>query len=87
MIIPNEPETRLHPDLLPLLVRLIEQAARRSQVVTSHAAELVFVLEADADCARIILEKDLGESVVRNSRHPNGRGPSLSSTCAFPNAR
>lgn len=88
LIIPNEPEARLHPDLLPLLARLIEQAARRAQVVVvSHAAELVFVLEADAACARIILEKDLGESVVRNSTPPEWTGPSRSSTCAFPNAR
>ena len=38
----NEPETSLHPDLLPPLGRLIAQAAKRSQiVVVSHALALL----------------------------------------------
>lgn len=39
LLVLNEPETSLHPDLLPALGRLIAQAAQRSQViVVSHAA-------------------------------------------------
>jgi predicted ATPase len=39
LMILNEPETSLHPDLLPPLARLIAQAAQRTQViVVSHAA-------------------------------------------------
>lgn len=77
LMILNEPETSLHPDLLPPLARLIEQAASRSQVVVvSHAAALVSALEADADCAQIVLEKDLGETVVRNSTPPEWTWPS-----------
>ena len=38
LMVLNEPETSLHPDLLPPLARLIVQAAKRSQaVVVSHA--------------------------------------------------
>jgi predicted ATPase len=41
-VILNEPETSLHPDLLPPLARLIAQAAKTSQViVVSHAAALL----------------------------------------------
>jgi len=77
LMILNEPETSLHPDLLPPLARLIEQAARRSQVVVvSHAAALVSALEADADCAQIVLEKELGETVVSNSTPPQWTWPS-----------
>ena len=77
LMILNEPETSLHPDLLPPLARLIEQAASRSQVVVvSHAAALVSALEADADCTQIVLEKDLGETVVRNSTPPEWTWPS-----------
>jgi predicted ATPase len=77
LMILNEPETSLHPDLLSPLARLIEQAASRSQVVVvSHAAALVSALEADADCAQIVLEKELGETVVRNSRPPEWTWPS-----------
>jgi len=38
LMVLNEPETSLHPDLLPALARLITRAASRSQVwVVSHA--------------------------------------------------
>ncbi|TQM64758.1 AAA family ATPase [Humibacillus xanthopallidus] len=42
LLVLNEPETSLHPDLLPPLARLIRAAAERSQVmVVSHSARLV----------------------------------------------
>ena len=66
LMILNEPETSLHPDLLPSLARLIVQAAERSQVmVVSHAPVLVAALEAAADSTQIVLEKQLGETVVK----------------------
>src|ERR1700682_6507233 len=50
LMILNEPETSLHPDLLPPLARLIAQASRQSQViVVSHAQMLVSALAAEAD--------------------------------------
>jgi predicted ATPase len=65
LLVLNEPETSLHPDLLPALGRLIARAAQRSQVfVVSHASRLVASLEAQADCQSITLEKELGETRV-----------------------
>lgn len=67
LMILNEPETSLHPDLLPALARLIAQAAKRSQVVVvSHAAALIDDLEAAAEVTRIVLEKHLGETRVQD---------------------
>ena len=77
LMILNEPETSLHPDLLPPLARLIKQAASRSQVlVVSHAAALVSALEVDADCTPIVLEKELGETAVRDGTPPLWSWPS-----------
>jgi predicted ATPase len=60
----NEPETSLHPDLLPPLARPIAPSAKRSQiVVVSHAAPLVAGLGSAGDVKRIELEKELGEAL------------------------
>jgi predicted ATPase len=73
----NEPETSLHPELLPPLARLIAQASKQSQVVVvSHASALVSALEADADCRQIVLEKQLGETLVRDNTPPDWTWPS-----------
>src|SRR5437879_8463113 len=45
LMVLNEPETSLHPDLLPALARLIARAAKRSQiVVVTHASRLITAL-------------------------------------------
>ncbi len=63
LLVLNEPETSLHPDLLPALGRLIASAAERSQVlVVTHAAKLIGVLEEQAECNAIRLEKEFGET-------------------------
>lgn len=65
MMVLNEPETSLHPDLLPALARLIRHAAQHCQVwVVSHAPRLVAVLEEDEACHSIRLEKDLGQTLM-----------------------
>ncbi|WFF40173.1 ATP-binding protein [Salinicola endophyticus] len=65
LMVLNEPETSLHPDLLPALGRLIVRASRETQVwVVSHAPRLVAALERDAQCNAIALEKTLGESAI-----------------------
>lgn len=67
LLVLNEPESSLHPDLLPALGRLIVQAARHSQVVVvSHAMRLIAALEAaeDVDVRSIVLEKELGETRI-----------------------
>jgi predicted ATPase len=70
LMILNEPETSLHPDLLPPLARLIGRASKHTQViVVSHAADLVSALEKTG-ARRIILEKRLGETVVPDEERP-----------------
>jgi predicted ATPase len=66
LMVLNEPETSLHPDLLPALGRLISRAARDTQVwVVSHASRLIATLREDAECNAVELDKELGESVIR----------------------
>jgi predicted ATPase len=65
LMVLNEPETSLHPDLLPALARLISAASARSQiVVVSHAQPLIHELERAQGCRRLHLEKDFGETVL-----------------------
>lgn len=65
LMVLNEPETSLHPDLLPSLARLIAQAATQSQVwVVSHASRLVAALNETKDCNAIVLDKPHGETEV-----------------------
>ncbi len=65
LMVLNEPETSLHPDLLPALARLIVQASARSQVwVVSHAARLIAALEQAPACHTLRLEKELSETHV-----------------------
>jgi predicted ATPase len=73
----NGPETSLHPDLLPPLARLIAQASKRSQIiVVSHAPALVSALAAETGCVQIVLEKQLGETIVRDNGMPAWTWPS-----------
>jgi len=65
LLVLNEPETSLHPDLLPPLGRLIASAAERSQVlVVTHAAKLIEALEEQDDCNSVRLEKEFGETKI-----------------------
>lgn len=67
LMILNEPETSLHPDLLPALARLIAQAAQQTQVwVVSHAPRLIAALKEAPHCATIRLTKELGETVIED---------------------
>ena len=65
LLVLNEPETSLHPDLLPALGRLIIRAAEQTQVwVVSHASRLIASLEAHKECNSISLNKDFGETII-----------------------
>jgi len=65
LLVLNEPETSLHPDLLPPLARLIARAAERSQIVAvSHAPRMIAALEEQRGCNCIALEKELGETCI-----------------------
>jgi len=61
----NEPETSLHPDLLGALGRLIARAAERTQIiVVTHSKPLISSLSEQAGCNSIMLEKTFGETVI-----------------------
>jgi predicted ATPase len=64
LMVLNEPETSLHPDLLKPLARLIVSAAERTQVVVvTHAAPLIESLN-QCGCTSIVLEKEFGETKI-----------------------
>ncbi|GHF66238.1 putative ATPase [Amycolatopsis bartoniae] len=66
LLVLNEPETSLHPDLLPALAALILTAAQRTQlVVVTHSRVLVRALE---EASVVELEKEFGATV------PAGQG-------------
>ena len=65
LMVLNEPETSLHPDLLPALARLIARAAKQTQViVVSHAPPLNEALLQQAGCHHVELRKEHGETVA-----------------------
>jgi predicted ATPase len=65
LLVLNEPETSLHPDLLPALGRLIAQTSARAQIViVSHAPGLIDALQQLPECHSITLEKKFGETAI-----------------------
>lgn len=70
LLVLNEPETSLHPDLLAPLGQLISAAAGRTQVITvTHSASLIDALgraahQAGTELTAIELTKDFGETMV-----------------------
>lgn len=69
LMVLNEPETSLHPDLLPALARLIIRASEQCQVwVVSHARRLISALQEDPECNCIVLEKTLGQTGIVGQR-------------------
>jgi predicted ATPase len=65
LLVLNEPETSLHPDLLPALAALIATAAHRTQiVVVTHSQPLLRAIAALGETALLELEKDFGATVL-----------------------
>ena len=65
LLVLNEPENSLHPDLLAPLERLIAAVAERTQVwVVAHAEALVTALEKSPGCRLLRLERELGATVL-----------------------
>ncbi|WP_410657095.1 AAA family ATPase [Amycolatopsis sp. lyj-112] len=70
LLVLNEPETSLHPDLLPALAELIAKAAESTQlIVVSHAQPLVRALEAAGDelgldVGTLALVKEFGQTIL-----------------------
>lgn len=76
LMVLNEPEASLHPDLYGPLARLLVKASARCQiVVVSHAAGLVRALEQQGDTRLIELRKDMGETLCER---PDRTGPGRS---------
>jgi predicted ATPase len=68
LLVLNEPETSLHPDLLPALARLIARTSAHSQVlVVSHAARLISALEREEASQSIVLEKHFGATRIADA--------------------
>jgi predicted ATPase len=66
MMVLNEPETSLHPDLLPALARLITKAAENTQIwVVTHSPMLVSRLRESREATIIELQKELGQTQVK----------------------
>lgn len=77
LMILNEPEASLHPDLLDPLARLLAKASERCQIiVVSHASRLVAALERHTDSRSIALKKQLGETIVSQALGPGWKWPS-----------
>lgn len=73
----NEPETSLHPNLLAPLARLISRAAANTQlIIVTHSNQLSGELSGAEKCNQIELEKQLGETVVRDGVQPSWVWPS-----------
>ena len=67
LLVLNEPETSLHPEVLPGLAELVRTAADLTQVVVvTHSASMVAALTG-GDADRVVhheLRKELGETVI-----------------------
>ena len=71
LMVLNEPETSLHPDLLKPLARLIASATERSQlIVVTHAGVLVSALREMEGSTVFTLEKELGETLATGVEAP-----------------
>lgn len=63
LMVLNEPETSLHPDLLPSMARLILAAAQSTQlIVVSHSGVLIDELASAPVSTRLHLVKSFGET-------------------------
>ncbi len=71
LLVLNEPEVGLHPDLLAPLARRLIAAAEHSQVVVvTHSQPLIEALASDAGCTRLRLSKRMGETQVEDVESP-----------------
>jgi predicted ATPase len=76
LMILNEPEASLHPDLLEPLACLVTKAAERCQIIiVSHSPQLVAALDRHSESWLIRLEKELGETIVPDRPAPPWKWP------------
>jgi predicted ATPase len=68
LMVLNEPESSLHPDLFPALGRLIVRASKKSQIIiVSHAKTLIEALEETPGCNVLRLEKEAGATRINGA--------------------
>jgi predicted ATPase len=66
LIVLEEPELGLHPDMLPVVARLLRDASQRTQlVVTTHAPGLVDALSDQPDAILVCEKTDRGSTLTR----------------------
>jgi predicted ATPase len=76
LMILNEPEASLHPDLLAALARLLIKASEKCQIiVVSHAEQLVSALDRSSATTMVQIEKDMGETFVTGGDSPTWKWP------------
>ncbi len=76
LMVLNEPETSLHPDLLKPLARLIAQACENMQmIVVTHSGDLAYELLRHDPEGAIRLSKNFGETFVEDRTAPGWRWP------------
>ena len=67
LLVLNEPETHLHPDLVPALGTLIARCAETTQViVVTHSNPLSAMLSEKPDCDFLSIEKKSGSTFVNS---------------------
>lgn len=65
LLVLNEPENSLHPELLPPLARLISRVAERTQIwVVAHAEALIEALAGTPGCRLLRLEREQGATTL-----------------------
>jgi predicted ATPase len=61
----DEPETGLHPSMLPLVAEFAADAARRTQVIlTTHSPQFLDCFSDQAECATVVLWEN-GQTVLK----------------------
>jgi len=76
LLVLNEPETSLHPDVIPALAELVAQAASRSQVLlTTHSRPLADAITGLTGCASTRLVLTNGETRLADDPGPLARRP------------
>jgi predicted ATPase len=77
LMVLNEPEASLHPDLIGSLARLLVKASERCQIIViSHSQQLVSALEKNPVSSLIEIRKELGETFVARETSLRWKWPS-----------
>jgi len=65
LMVLDEPEMSLHPDLVPAFARLIIHASKNTQIwAISHSTRLVAALAEAPECQSVVLDKEIGETRI-----------------------